>query len=83
MPCLEDTVSVYLSRLILNANHARTKSEVDHPYELHRTICKGFDDPTIQMNAAPTAPLMTSRPNTTGIENRRGEEIVFIQRPMG
>lgn len=37
---------MYLSRLILNANHPQVRSELDHPYELHRTICKGFDDPT-------------------------------------
>lgn len=36
---------MYLSRIILNAKHPRTKSEVEHPYELHRTICKDFDDP--------------------------------------
>lgn len=36
---------MYLSRLILNANHPQAKSEGLHPYELHRTICKAFDDP--------------------------------------
>ena len=36
---------MYLTRLTLNANHPRTKSELAHPYELHRTICKGFEDP--------------------------------------
>jgi CRISPR system Cascade subunit CasE len=37
---------VYLSRLILNAKHPRTRSEVEHPYELHRTICRAFENPT-------------------------------------
>lgn len=36
---------MYLSRLILNAKHSQTRSEVDHPYELHRTICKAFENP--------------------------------------
>ncbi|MCC7230143.1 MAG: type I-E CRISPR-associated protein Cas6/Cse3/CasE [Fimbriimonadaceae bacterium] len=36
---------MYLSRLILNANNPQTKSEVMHPYELHRTLCKAFEDP--------------------------------------
>ncbi|MBL8067384.1 MAG: type I-E CRISPR-associated protein Cas6/Cse3/CasE [Armatimonadetes bacterium] len=36
---------MFLSRLILNAKHPRVRSEVDHPYELHRTICKAFDNP--------------------------------------
>ena len=38
-------MSLYLSRLTLNANHPRTESELAHPYELHRTICRGFHDP--------------------------------------
>ncbi len=36
---------MYLSRLILNARHNRTKSELVRPYELHRTICKAWEDP--------------------------------------
>lgn len=36
---------MYLSRLILNANHPQAKSERDHPYELHRTICRAFESP--------------------------------------
>lgn len=36
---------MYLSRLTLNARHNRTKSEIDRPYELHRTICKAWEDP--------------------------------------
>ncbi len=35
---------MYLSRLILNAGHPRTKSEFDRPYELHRTICNAWED---------------------------------------
>ncbi|HRJ34274.1 MAG TPA: type I-E CRISPR-associated protein Cas6/Cse3/CasE [Fimbriimonadaceae bacterium] len=38
-------MSLYLSRLILNANHPQAKSEAMHPYELHRTICKAFENP--------------------------------------
>lgn len=36
---------MYLSRLILNAGHPQAKSEFEHPYELHRTICKAFVNP--------------------------------------
>ena len=36
---------MYLSRLILNAKHPQARSEADHPYELHRTLCKAFDNP--------------------------------------
>ncbi|MBL8065525.1 MAG: type I-E CRISPR-associated protein Cas6/Cse3/CasE [Chthonomonadaceae bacterium] len=36
---------MFLSRLILNAKHPQARSEVDHPYELHRTLCKAFDHP--------------------------------------
>lgn len=36
---------MFLSRLILNANHPRAKSEREHPYELHRTICHAFENP--------------------------------------
>lgn len=38
-------MSLYLSRLTLNARHNRTKSEVERPYELHRTICNAWHDP--------------------------------------
>jgi len=38
-------VRLFLSRLTLAFNHPRAVSELDHPYELHRTLCKGFDDP--------------------------------------
>lgn len=38
-------MNLYLSRLILNANHPQAKSEVTHPYELHRTICRAFESP--------------------------------------
>ncbi|GMV90129.1 MAG: type I-E CRISPR-associated protein Cas6/Cse3/CasE [Chthonomonas sp.] len=38
-------MSLFLSRLILNANHPRAKSELEHPYELHRTICHAFENP--------------------------------------
>jgi CRISPR system Cascade subunit CasE len=38
-------MSLFLSRLILNANHSQAKSEIGHPYELHRTICKAFENP--------------------------------------
>ena len=37
-------MSLYLSRLTLNARHNRTRSELDHPYELHRTICQAWED---------------------------------------
>lgn len=37
-------MSLYLSRLTLNARHNRTRSELEHPYELHRTLCKAWDD---------------------------------------
>ncbi|MFQ3588661.1 MAG: type I-E CRISPR-associated protein Cas6/Cse3/CasE [Fimbriimonadaceae bacterium] len=37
--------AVFLSRLILDANHPQAKSEWDHPYELHRTVCRAFEDP--------------------------------------
>lgn len=36
---------MFLSRLILNANHPQAKSEAIHPYELHRTICRAFENP--------------------------------------
>jgi CRISPR system Cascade subunit CasE len=36
---------MFLSRLILHANHPQARSERDHPYELHRTICRAFEDP--------------------------------------
>lgn len=36
---------MFLSRLILHANHPRARSERNHPYELHRTICRAFDTP--------------------------------------
>jgi len=35
---------MYLSRLTLNAQHNRTRSEVDRPYEMHRTLSKAWDD---------------------------------------
>ncbi len=38
-------MSLYLSCLTLAADHNRTRSELDHPYELHRTICKAWQDP--------------------------------------
>lgn len=38
-------MSLFISRLILNANHPQAKSEASHPYELHRTICKAFEKP--------------------------------------
>ena len=38
-------MSLYLSCLTLNPRHNRTCSEVDHPYELHRTICKAWEHP--------------------------------------
>jgi CRISPR system Cascade subunit CasE len=37
---------MYLSRLTLNARHNRAKSELERPYELHRTLCKAWDDHT-------------------------------------
>jgi CRISPR system Cascade subunit CasE len=37
-------MSLYLSRLTLNARHNRTKREFDCPYELHRTICNAWQD---------------------------------------
>jgi len=37
-------MSLFLSCLTLNARHARTRSELGHPYELHRTICKAWHD---------------------------------------
>jgi CRISPR system Cascade subunit CasE len=36
---------MFLSRLILNAKHPQAKSEFDHPYELHRTLCLAFANP--------------------------------------
>lgn len=36
---------MYLSRLTLNPRHPRTRSERIRPYELHRTVCKAWDDP--------------------------------------
>ena len=36
---------MYLSRLTLNARHNRTKSELDRPYEMHRTLCNAWEDP--------------------------------------
>lgn len=35
---------MFLSRLTLNAQHKRTRSEVDRPYEMHRTLSKAWDD---------------------------------------
>lgn len=37
---------MFLSRLILNANHPQAQSERDHPYELHRTLCRAFEQPS-------------------------------------
>lgn len=36
---------MFLSRLTLYANCKRAKTEFDCPYELHRTICRAFEDP--------------------------------------
>jgi CRISPR system Cascade subunit CasE len=36
---------MYLSRLTLFAKHRRTQSEVECPYELHRTLSRTFEDP--------------------------------------
>jgi CRISPR system Cascade subunit CasE len=36
---------MFLSRLILHANHPQAKSELEHPYELHRTLCNYFVSP--------------------------------------
>lgn len=35
-------MNLYLSRLRLNACHNRTRKELEYPYELHRTICRGW-----------------------------------------
>lgn len=37
-------MSLYLSRLVLNAHHKRTQSELKYPYELHRTICQAWSN---------------------------------------
>ena len=42
---MEVNMSLFLSRLILNANHNRTRSERERPYELHRTISIAWEDP--------------------------------------
>ncbi len=36
---------MFLSRFLLSARHQRTKSEIERPYELHRTLSKGFAEP--------------------------------------
>jgi len=38
-------MSLYLSCLTLQRGHRRTESELSYPYELHRTLCKAWDDP--------------------------------------
>ena len=35
---------MYLSRLILNPRHRRVQRELANPYELHRTLMRGFPD---------------------------------------
>lgn len=35
---------MFLSRLILDARHPRTRSEVENPYELHRTLSRAFGE---------------------------------------
>lgn len=37
-------MSLYLSCLTLNPRHARTRSEFERPYELHRTLSKAWDN---------------------------------------
>lgn len=37
-------MSLYLSRLILNAEHPRSRSELERPYEMHRTLSKAWVD---------------------------------------
>ena len=38
-------MSLFFSRIVLNAKHPQARSEAEHPYELHRTICKAFSKP--------------------------------------
>ncbi|MFZ4508742.1 MAG: type I-E CRISPR-associated protein Cas6/Cse3/CasE [Fimbriimonas sp.] len=45
MPLPGGGSTVYLSRIVLNAKHPQARSEAEHPYELHRTICKAFAEP--------------------------------------
>ncbi len=40
------TTSLYLSRLLLNPRSRRVMSEMAHPYELHRTLMRGFPKAT-------------------------------------
>ena len=39
----EASVPLYLSRLILNPNCRQVRSELAHPYEMHRTVMHAFD----------------------------------------
>lgn len=43
MPLFGGRTTMFLSRLILNPRHNRTQSELAHPYEMHRTICKAWE----------------------------------------
>ena len=37
-------MTLYLSRLTLDPRHAQARSELDRPYEMHRTLARGFAD---------------------------------------
>jgi CRISPR system Cascade subunit CasE len=37
-------MTLFLSRLLLDPKSRRTRSEFDQPYELHRTLARGFTD---------------------------------------
>lgn len=41
---------MYLSRLILNPRSRQVRNELADPYEMHRTVCKGFPDANYKDN---------------------------------
>ena len=60
-------MTLYLSRLTLDPRHPQARSELDRPYEMHRTLARGFAD------------LPAARALFRAERDRPGEATVLVQ----
>ncbi len=65
---------MYLSRIILNPRSAQARSELAHPYEMHRTLLKAFSDGAFN--------VARDDENATGVlfrtEERQNDNVILV-----
>ncbi len=71
---------MFLSKLVLNLRHPKVRCDLARPYEMHRSLMKGYPYPRVEKSLRPSLPRRNVKERAPGAAgaNAGGAQLVLV-----